>query len=146
MKLTYIWKKDRSKDVVEVISHPANEQRLKQMAATLEVAETIQVKDPITDRTEKIPLAEVEAIFALGHISKVLTISGKEYFLQKKLKELTDLEKGTCFRINNSTILNLKHVRSFSAGSYARLEVGTNTNNMYIVSRHYAKLIKGRLS
>lgn len=145
MKFTYIWKKEKRSDEVEVISHPSNEQLLKNMAASLDMVQTIHVKNPKNDRTQTIPLDEVEAIFALGHISKVLTISGKEFFLQKKLKELTYLENDRCFRINNSTILNLKHVRSFSAGSYARLEVFTQTDHVYTVSRHYAKIIKERL-
>ena len=74
MKFTYIWKKEKRRDEVEVISHPSNEQLLRNMATSVKMVQTIHVKNPKNDRTQTIPLDEVEAIFALGHISKVLTI------------------------------------------------------------------------
>lgn len=67
MKFTYIWKKEKRRDEVEVISHPSNEQLLRNMATSVKMVQTIHVKDPKNDRTQTIALDEVKAIFALGH-------------------------------------------------------------------------------
>lgn len=67
MKFTYIWKKEKRRDEVEVISHPSNEQLLRNMATSIEMVQTIHVKNPKNDRTQTIALDEVKAIFALGH-------------------------------------------------------------------------------
>ena len=67
MKFTYIWKKEKRRDEVEVISHPSNEQLLRNMATSVKMVQTIHVKNPKNDRTQTIALDEVKAIFALGH-------------------------------------------------------------------------------
>lgn len=145
MRLTYFWDNYKEKNEIEITSHPINEQTLKNLMASLDEQPMIPVKDIKTERIQKIPLAEIEVISAFGHLTKVHMIHGGEYFLQKRLKELMSLEKNHFYRINNSTILNTKQIKSFSAGSQARLEVYTKTNNQYVVSRHYAKYLKEKL-
>lgn len=76
----------------------------------------------------------------------IYLLNQQEYILQKRLKDLTDLENLNFYRINNSQILNLNAVHSFQLGEHARLEVHTKTGSTYVVSRHYAKKIKEKLS
>ncbi|WP_420167129.1 LytTR family DNA-binding domain-containing protein [Bacillus coahuilensis] len=91
-------------------------------------------------------MQQIEVITSLGHLSKVILSNQEEYLLDMRLKELKQFEANGLFRINNSTILNLSQISSFRSGDYARLEVYTKNDKKYLVSRHYAKLIKERLS
>ncbi|TYS29399.1 LytTR family DNA-binding domain-containing protein [Bacillus pumilus] len=144
MKLRFIWNQEKDVTEVDVISHPHNQERLQKIEAILETHPSLTVKDPKNDRQSLLPLEQIEAISALGHMSKVLTANRQTYFLNKRLKDLKWLENEHFFRINNAVILNLAQVHSFVAGTYARLEVETMSQNSYTVSRHYAKYIKER--
>ncbi|MGG5180772.1 LytTR family DNA-binding domain-containing protein [Bacillus sp. MM09(2025)] len=144
MKLRFIWNQEKDVTEVDVISHPHNQERLQKIEALLETPPSLTVKDPKNDRQSLLPLQQIEAISALGHLSKVVTADGRTYFLNKRLKDLKWLEHEHFFRINNAVILNLTQVHSFAAGTYARLEVETLSQNSYTVSRHYAKYIKER--
>ncbi|GCF94375.1 hypothetical protein NRIC_22660 [Enterococcus florum] len=144
MIFNYIWQQEKAVNEIDVISHPFNREKLKQLEQTLQHSTTISVIDPKNNRTKLLAVPLIETITAMGHQSKICTTAGERFFLSKKLKELGDLEQQQLFRINNSTILNLTHAASFAAGQHARLEVQTKTGNTYIVSRHYAKQIKER--
>ncbi|WHF27622.1 LytTR family DNA-binding domain-containing protein [Bacillus altitudinis] len=144
MKFRFFWNQEKDVTEVDVISHPHNQERLQKMTSMLETSTSLTVKDPKNDRQSLLPLEQIEAISALGHMSKVITTQGKTYFLSKRLKDLKSLEREHFYRINNAVILNLAQVDSFVAGTYARLEVETISKNSYTVSRHYAKYIKER--
>ena len=133
MKFRFFWNQEKDVTEVDVISHPHNQERLQKITSMLETSTSLTVKDP-----------QIEAISALGHLSKVITTQGTTYFLSKRLKDLKSLEREHFYRINNAVILNLAQVDSFVAGTYARLEVETISKNSYTVSRHYAKYIKER--
>lgn len=81
----------------------------------------------------------------MDHLSKVFTIDGKVFYVKGRLKDLEILSISGIVRINNSVLLNLTEIVSFSNGQYARLEVHTNNGQKHTVSRHYAKKIKEEL-
>lgn len=146
MNFKLIWQDNRRLDEIEITSHPDNKAVVQLARQTItKFNNTILVKEPINDRQVKLSLNEIESISALGHLSKIQTTSGKEYYFQKRLKELEDWEKENFFRINKSMILNLTHVNSFSVGKQARLEVFIKSGQTHIVNRYYAKQIKERL-
>jgi DNA-binding LytR/AlgR family response regulator len=145
MKLNFIWDKERAIDEIEIIANPVNKPKLASLQEELGSNITLTVQNPKNNRTLRIDIQQVEVIESLGHLSKIVLVNNEEYLLQKRLKELQILEENGLYRINNSTILNLSHVTSFRSGDYARLEVFTKSNKKYLVSRHYAKLIKERL-
>ena len=145
MKLNFIWDKKQEMDEVEIKAHPVNKEKLEPLKQELCSSQMFNVQNPKNNRKLRIDIQQVEVIVSLGHLSKIISASKEEYLLQKRLKELLTLEANGFFRINNSTILNLSQVASFRSSDHARLEVFTKNNNKYLVSRHYAKLIKEKL-
>lgn len=81
----------------------------------------------------------------MAHLSKVTTINHEIFYTQGPLKQFEALKNTTLIRINNGTIINLALIISFNNGKYARLEVQTKTR-AFIVSRHYAKQLKEKMS
>ncbi|MGG5317887.1 LytTR family DNA-binding domain-containing protein [Enterococcus sp. AZ072] len=145
MKLNIIWNNQKGKDCIDIISHPINHEIVTRWQSQWMQAATLQAIQPSNQRTLLVALQEIEAIETMGHMSKIHMLSGDVLWLQKKLKELTYLEASGFYRINNSTILNIQQISAFSAGQHARLEVFTKNQQTYIVSRHYAKLVKEQL-
>ncbi|TRZ39559.1 LytTR family transcriptional regulator [Niallia circulans] len=146
MKLNFIWDKKQEIDKVDIKAHPVNKDKLETLKQGFCTDVTLNVQNLKNNRKLRIDIHQIEVIVSLGHLSKILLASKEEYLLQKRLKELQTLEANGFFRINNSTILNLSQVASFRSSEYARLEVFTKNDNKYLVSRHYAKLIKEKLS
>lgn len=146
MKFNYVWEAEKKLDEIDLISHPQNKKILERLQKNFQEGHSLTAVDPLTNRNRLVQIDEIEAISAMGHMSKVTLVDQSELFLTKKLKELVYLETLDLYRVNNSTILNLGCVQSFSSGEHARIEVKTLADNSYLVSRHYAKLIKERLS
>lgn len=146
MKLNTIWNSQKEKDQIDIISHPSNKEQVTAWAESWIQPPTLKAIQPSNQRTVLVTLPEIEAIESMGHMSKIRLLTGSELWLSQKLKELTYLESSNFFRINNSTILNMSQVTAFASGQHARLEVFTKSQQTYIVSRHYAKLIKEYLS
>ncbi|MGX7031257.1 LytTR family DNA-binding domain-containing protein [Vagococcus zengguangii] len=145
MRIKNIWDRSCLVDQIEIISHPDNKKTIERISEYLNHQSRVTVTDIRTNRSRLVELVDIEAILSLGHISKVITLDGSQFHLNKKLKDLSMLEEKFLYRINQSTILNLSNVASFKTGQYSRLEVVTTNQNTYIVSRHYAKKIKERL-
>ena len=146
VKINHRWDETKARDEIEIISHSANKEMIGQLTSQLQRSTQIHVNDIKTNRIVLIDLADIEVITSLGHVSQVLTSTGEKYFLNKRLKELAPLEKESLVKINQSTILNLKTISQFNVEDYSRLNVMTQSQNSYLVSRHYAKQIKERLS
>lgn len=145
MRFHYFWNAEQPADELEITANPMNKPELVKLERSFNQACTLNVLNPKNNRTVIIEHQKIEIIEALGHLSKVILEDGSEFLLKKTLKELVHMEKFEFFRINNSAILNLQQVNSFQSGDYARLEVFTKSQRKYIVSRHYAKLIRERL-
>lgn len=146
MKFNFTWSKEIASDEVLITANPSNKTKILEIQQHFDQENELLVLDPRNNRSKKIDLMEVVTFEAMGHVAKVSLDNQQHYIIQKRLKELTFLEKAGFHRINNSQILNLQQVESFGLGEHARLEVFTKTNQHYIVSRHYAKTIKERLS
>lgn len=147
MKITCYWEKAQPIDELKLIAHPQNKQDALTLEKILENIESqIQVIDPKNNRKSFLSLNKIETIQSFGHLCQILTIKGKQFLIQKRLKTVMEMNFPYLVQITNATILNLNHVASFESGQNARLEVHTQTNNHYVVSRHYAKLIKEKLS
>lgn len=145
MKFNIIWNKQKEKECIDIISHPINQALIDSWQNQGQQTTTLQAIQPSNQRTVLVALREIEVIETMGHMSKIRLLTGDDLWLQKKLKELTYLEGSGFYRINNSTILNIQQISAFSAGQHARLEVFTKNHQSYIVSRHYAKIIKEQL-
>lgn len=146
MKITYQWEVEQPEKEVRVISHPINQQMVQQFERIIQAERNLTVVDSRNNRKYVIKLTEINYIEAFAHLSKVYLIDGREYLLQKKLKELNELEIFHFYRINHSTIVNMEQVASFAVGTQARLELFTKNRQKLMVSRHYAKQIRERLS
>ncbi|KUP09390.1 hypothetical protein Q75_00220 [Bacillus coahuilensis p1.1.43] len=146
MKINFTWDIARDTNEIEIIANPVNKEKLWTLKEGLSSNSTINVQNPKNNRKLSIRIQQIEVITSLGHLSKVILSNQEEYLLDMRLKELKQFEANGLFRINNSTILNLSQISSFRSGDYARLEVYTKNDKKYLVSRHYAKLIKERLS
>ena len=147
MNLTYYWNDTQPVDELKIIAHPKNKKYASRLEKALEINEPqVQVINPKNNRKLLLSLNKIEVIKSLGHLCQVHTKDGQQFLIQNRLKNLLALNFPNLIQINNSTILNLKQVTSFESGQNARLEVHTHNQNLYMVSRHYAKLIKEKLS
>lgn len=145
MKIYYSWQEEQPADEIIIRSNPINKEQVHLVEEALKKSETVAVINPLNNRTVILALTEIERIDSFGHLCKVFTEEQQEFLLQKRLKEVEQLNFANFQRINNSTVLNISKVSSFAAGEHARLEIYTKKNQKYIVSRHYAKLIKERV-
>lgn len=146
MKIQSIWKDNFPKDMIEIRSHPDNKVIVHQLKSRMEQVKTLMVLDEAKNIKVKMNIDNIECIETYAHVSRVYVGNeGRSYVLQRRLKELDYLSKDGMQRINNSTILNLKAIKSFEAISNARLAVTTINNKKYIVSRYYAKEMKEQL-
>lgn len=146
MKISYLFKTSFPLDEIEVALHPANETAKNTIDNAFQQSPKLLGIDPKNSRKILIQLKDIESIEAFAHMSSMTLVNGDQYQLQKTLKELAFLEEQNFFRISNSVILNLKEVKAFSSGSHARLEVVTKSGHQFVVSRHYAKIIRRKLS
>lgn len=146
MNITYFFKEELSKKTIELHAHPDNERPLRSLGELFESQQQISVINPVNNRILLVKMADIERIESFGHLCKVFTEEKKDYLIQKRLKAIVDSELPNFQRINNSTLLNLTKIKAFATGEYARLEVHTYSEQTYVVSRHYAKKIKEKLS
>lgn len=146
MNINFTWVKEKALNEIDIFANPENRIVLESLEHQLQQEREILAIDPKNNRSIKIQLNQVISFETMGHLVKIYLLNQQEYILQKRLKDLMDLENLNFYRINNSQILNLNSVQSFQLGEHARLEVHTKTGITYVVSRHYAKKIKERLS
>lgn len=146
MNINFTWVKEKALNEIDIFANPENRIVLESLEHQLQQEREILAIDPKNNRSVKIQLDQVISFETMGHLVKIYLLNQQEYILQKRLKDLMDLENLNFYRINNSQILNLNAVQSFQLGEHARLEVHTRTGSTYVVSRHYAKKIKEKLS
>jgi len=146
LRVNHIWSDSKAIDEIDLVSHSLNREKLKEFETYLNKENQISVIELKNNRTALINISDIESITSIGHMSQILTFEGKKYYLNKRLKELSYLESESFFKINQSTILNLNKITEFNVEQYSRLTVTTKNKNNYLISRHYAKNIKERLS
>ena len=145
MKFNFHWNETQDTQQIDLISHPNNKLFLQSIETHFNKEHTLVVTHPSNGRNQVIQVKEIEAIEALGHLSKVILQNQESYFYPKRLKELAFLEEFDLYQINQSTLINLKEVHLFQTEKHARIEIITKSHQHYMVSRHYAKTIKERL-
>lgn len=146
MNINFTWVKEKAMNEIDIFANPKHKTKLERLEIQLQQEQQILVIDPKTNRSIKLPLNQIVAFETMGHLVNVHLLNQQTYLMQKRLKDLIPLENQNFYRINNSQILNLNCVQAFQLGEHARLEVHTKTGVTYVVSRHYAKKIKERLS
>ncbi|MGY3766166.1 LytTR family DNA-binding domain-containing protein [Vagococcus vulneris] len=146
ININHIWQDSKKPNTIDIVSHPVNKTILEKLDTLLNGINQIKATDMINNRNILLNLTEIEAITALSHMSQIITTEGKRYFLSKRLKELNYLEQESFYRINQSTIINLNQIKTFNVEKYSRLNISMLSDNKYLISRHYAKNIKERLS
>lgn len=142
MKIDYLWDSNLDKDIMGVRLHPSN----KNLIIDIQRESRLAVINPQNERQIYLNYRDVLILESMDNWSKVYTVNGSVFYVKKRLKELEYLTKYKICRINNSVILNLKEITGFKNGKYARLEVVTKDEQIFIVSRHYAKQIREVLS
>jgi len=145
-KINHIWNDSKNLNEIDITSNSINKKTVENIESYLNKENQISVIEIKSNRNVFLFLSEIEVITSLGHMSQVLTSEGNKYYLNKRLKELAYLENDFLCRINQSVILNLKKITEFNVEQYSRLSVTTNSKTDYLISRHYAKNIKERLS
>lgn len=145
MKINCLWDDDYSLAEIGLRLHPKNEHLIKKIENSLTLESYLEVIDPQNERISQLQLNKILMIEAMDNLSKVYTTDNEIYFVKGRLKDFMNLQMAKIFRINNSTILNLNEINGFSNGKYARLEVQTKNQQIFIVSRHYARQIREEL-
>lgn len=145
MKIHFTWEEKKDKQTLDIISHPDNKNKLLGLDKLIDTNKTLLVTSPNNNRKQVILISNIESINAVGHLTKITLVDQTNYFLSQRLKELHFLEKDNLYQINQSTIINLRQIKLFQAEKHARLELMTYSGQAFIVSRHYAKIIKERL-
>lgn len=147
MFIKLVWKKEVPETEMQVLANPEKKVAVENILRNIREEKMFTVIEERSNRSIKVRVSEIEMILSDGSRSMVVmpTIKG-DYYLQKRIKELGDLSKYGIIRINQSMLLNIKQIKSFSVIDNARLEVETVAKNRYIVSRSYAKKIKEDLS
>lgn len=146
MLIKIIWKKDCSLDEMHINANPKNKKTVESILHKLVKNKHLNLIHPVNNRSLKVDVQTIESIESYSSSSIVkLSNDKQEYIIQKRLKELEHLNQYGLFRVNNSVMVNISKIESFQVIGNARLEVITNDNQKYIVSRHYAKKIKEEL-
>lgn len=147
MFIKLVWKKEVPETEMQVLANPEKKEAVENILRNIREEKMFTVIEERSNRSIKVRVSEIEMILSDGSRSMVvMPIIKGDYYLQKRIKELGDLSKYGIIRINQSMLLNIKQIKSFSVIDNARLEVETVAKNRYIVSRSYAKKIKEDLS
>lgn len=145
MKLCIFQSKQIPEDEIQIHTHPINLSIAKQMNIQEETL-SIEVYDGRTHSQKLISLTKIESFQAMDQYCQVRLINQETYLYQKRLKTLSNLETYGFCQINHSEIISLNQIDRFSVEKHARLALTTYSNNEYIVSRHYQKVLKERLN
>lgn len=145
MKFNYSWFESYATNEIGITLHPNNRHLKKKIEASIRFENQLLVIDPSNERQMKLDFDRIFMIEAMDNLSKVYTTDNEIYFVKGRLKEFEKYRSLGIFRINNSVILNISQISSFKSGDYARLEVYTKDEQIFIVSRHYAKQIREAL-
>ncbi|MDG2980095.1 hypothetical protein KNP65_09055 [Latilactobacillus curvatus] len=108
MKIIFNWDSKCAQDTIVVHSQPQNQATVESAFKKLTFDQSIQVRDARTDRLQNISLTAIESFTAFGHLVKVATIDGNDYYYPSNLKQLAPFSQNSFLRINNTTILNLQ--------------------------------------
>jgi len=141
VKVTFEADSAMERNAARITTHPDEQTRWKQVEEAVQHAEqTIVVINAKNNRNVQIPLGSVAVIESEDRMCGVRLISGERYLYNKRLKYVEEeLEASAFVRINNRTIVNIRHVRAFSSTEHARIQIELADGSIDYVSRYYIK-------
>lgn len=146
MKINILLDKLINKEDLIIQTNPINSEVAESLKKHLENGLKITVINATNDRKIQVNINSILAFQSEGHMCCVRMKSGELYLINKRLKELENLDEKYFVKINNTTIVNINEIKEFSSASNARLEVFLSDKSSYFVNRHYVKIIKERLA
>lgn len=146
MKINILLDKLINKEDLIIQTNPINSEVAESLKKYLENGLKITVINATNDRKIQVNISYILAFQSEGHMCCVKMKSGELYLINKRLKELENLDEKYFVKINNTTIVNINEIKEFSSASNARLEVFLSDKSSYFVNRHYVKIIKERLA
>ncbi|MBL3530298.1 LytTR family transcriptional regulator [Companilactobacillus zhachilii] len=145
MKVNFNWDALYSLTEIGMQLNPQNYHLKNKLESFLSDRVHIEVINPKNERRSLLDCSQILSIEAMDSLSKVYTINNEVFYTKGRLKNFEILEGTNLFRINNNVVINLAEVTGFKTGKYAQLEVFTKEQQVFIVSRHYAKKLKEEL-
>lgn len=146
MNITILLDKLIKKEDLIIQINPTNNELAQNFKKNLENGLEITVINSENDRKIKVNIHSILVFQSEGHMCSVKMKSGELYLINKRLKELENLNKNYFAKINNQTIINIGEIKEFSSAPNARLEVLLSDKSSYFVNRNYVKIIKEKLS
>lgn len=134
---------DRS--VTKVITHPTKKEHWENIKEAIHSSEKkIVVINAKNNRNVQILLSSIAAIESEDRMCNVRVITGEMFLLNTRLKSVERMFDSLFFlKINNQTIINTCHIKTFSSTDNARIKVVLTDSTSYFVSRHYLKKFRG---
>ena len=114
-----------------------------------EHGEIYQEKLLVYHRGSYVPmrLNEIAMIDQIAHINWLITFNNEEYILDSTLKEISMLlNQHHFFQINRNQIVNKEMVKSFSPGTFGKIELTLKSGKITRVSKGRAKEFRKWLS
>jgi len=145
MKINILIDKILNKDEVEIRVSPENINLGQDLKDYIRQISKLTVINPKNDSKIKVNMNDILDFQSEGHMCCVKMKSKELYLINKRLKEIENLNYKSFVKISNQTIINLNEVKEFSSATNARLEVILSDGSSHFVNRHYVKIIKERL-
>ncbi|QKS59089.1 LytTR family transcriptional regulator [Paenibacillus barcinonensis] len=147
MKVYFQESQEMQQNEVKVITHPAERSKWNPIREAIGQLDTeLIVIQASNNRNVMVKLSAVTAIESEERMCGVRVITGDRYLLNKRLKYVEkELEDVSLVRINNQTIINIRHISNFAAASHARIQVNLTDGSSYYVSRFYIQNFRRRL-
>lgn len=145
MKVTFETDASMERRLAKVVTNPAEQQRWEEIDnAISHLEKQMVVINPKNNRNVQIQPSSILAIESEDRMCNVRVISGESYLLGKRLKYVEeDMDSSQFLKINNSTMINVKHIQTFAATDHARIQVELKDGSSYYVSRYYIKNFRG---
>ncbi|WP_342554951.1 LytTR family DNA-binding domain-containing protein [Paenibacillus sp. FSL R7-0652] len=149
MKVFFEESQEMQPNEAKIITHPEDQSKWDRIREAMSQMEhELVVIQARNNRNVRIKLSTVAAIVSEERMCGVSVITGERYLLNQRLKyveqELQEQDT-TLVRINNQTIINTRHIGSFSAAEHARVQVNLTDGSSYYVSRFYMKNFRRKL-
>ncbi|WJH30587.1 LytTR family transcriptional regulator [Paenibacillus sp. CC-CFT742] len=145
MKVTFETDASMERSLAKIVTNPAEQMRWDEIDKAISHLERqLVVINPKNNRNVQIQPSSILAIESEDRMCNVRVISGESYLLGKRLKYVEeDLDSSQFLKINNSTMINVKHIQTFAATDHARIQVELKDGSSYYVSRYYIKNFRG---
>ncbi|MFS0870312.1 LytTR family DNA-binding domain-containing protein [Paenibacillus xylanilyticus] len=147
MKVIFETDSSMERRIAKVVTNPSEQLHWEGIDEAISHLERkLVVINAKNNRNVQIQPSTILAIESEDRMCSVRVISGERYLLGKRLKFVEeDIDSSHFLKINNSTIINTKHIKAFAATDHARIQVELADGSSYYVSRYYIKNFRGKL-